>query len=183
MLPPITKKLTVAWDQAHAFRRFTEQIGTWWPLRTHSVGQARAETVVFEGRVGGRIIEKIRGGEESVWGTVTVWDPPGRIVFTWHPGDAPDKATEVEVRFESVPGGTQLVLVHSKWEALGVLASTARRGYPIGWTYVLAQWADRRWSPVVVAIAILQKVMMPIAGKLAERKLRKAAAQEAGARA
>ncbi len=181
MLPPITKTLTVAWDQAHAFRRFTEQMGTWWPLRSHSVGLARAETVVFEGRVGGRIIEKIRGGEESLWGTVTTWDPPRRVVFTWHPGGQPSEATEVDLTFMPVAGGTRLVLTHAKWEALGKLAKVARRGYPIGWTYVLAQWADRRWHPTVVMIGVLQRIMFPILGKLAERKMRKAAAAEARA--
>ena len=175
MLTPIRKTITVGWDQAQAFRRFTREIGAWWPLRSHSVGQGRAETVVFGEGLGGRIVEKIRGREECTWGTVTAWDPPRHVAFTWHPGDEPGRATQVELTFESVPQGTRLVLVHSRWEALGALGRMARRGYPIGWAYVLRLWADRRWSPVVLSLEVLQKLLAPLQRRMAERLERKAA--------
>jgi hypothetical protein len=77
-LTPLRKSITVPWTREAAFRRFTEQISEWWPLTTHSVGGKRAERVVFEERVGGRIYEVVRGGEEHTWGTVTRWEPPAR---------------------------------------------------------------------------------------------------------
>jgi hypothetical protein len=85
-LSPIVKVLTVKATPDRAFRRFTEEMASGWPLRTHSAGGEAAETVVMEGRVGGRIVERIRGGRPCVWGTVTAWEPPRRVAFTWHPG-------------------------------------------------------------------------------------------------
>ena len=174
MLTPIRKTIVVSWDQARAFHRFTAEIGAWWPLRSHSVGRERAETVVFEEGVGGRIVEKIRGGQECIWGTVTAWDPPRHVSFTWHPGDERERATQVELSFEPVPGGTRLVLVHSRWEALGALGKLARRGYPIGWAYVLRLWADRRSSPVVLVLEALQALLGPLQRRMAERAERRA---------
>jgi uncharacterized protein YndB with AHSA1/START domain len=175
VLTPIRKTIVVGWDQDRAFRRFTREIGAWWPLRSHSVGQERAETVIFGEGVGARIVERIRGGEECTWGTVTAWDPPRRVSFTWHPGDERERATQIDLSFEPVPGGTRLVLVHSRWEALGALATMARRGYPIGWAYVLRLWADRRRSPIVLGLDVLQKLLRPLQRRKAERIARKAA--------
>lgn len=141
---PIRKVLTVKATPDRAFRRFTAEMAAWWPLRSHSVGQAQAETVTMEGRVGGRIVERIRGGGESCWGTITAWEPPGRVAFTWHPGQDPATAQDVEVRFSSVPGGTRVELSHWGFERLGRMGRVARRGYPIGWEYVLGLYAERR---------------------------------------
>src|SRR5512134_1706543 len=98
--------------------KLTQGRATSGTLRSHSVGGDQAETVVFEDRPGGRIVERIKGGKECVWGTVKEWDPPRRVSFTWHPGRGPMEATLVELTFEPLPGGTRLLLVHSRWEAL-----------------------------------------------------------------
>lgn len=168
MLSPIRKSITVTWPRDVAFRRFTAEIATWWPLRTHSVGESRAETVIIEDRVGGRIYEKIRGGEESTWGIVTIWEPPHRVAFTWHPGQSPDLAQQVEVRFISDGPGTRLELTHSNWERLGKLAKRARRGYPIGWAYVLHLWAGRRNSLLVRSLDVLLWILAPLQRRMAK---------------
>ena len=67
-----------------AFRYFTDDIGSWWPLATYSVGGDRAATCAIEPRVGGRVVERTNDGATYVWGTVTSWDPPRRLSFTWH---------------------------------------------------------------------------------------------------
>ena len=141
---PLRKTVVVKAPPERAFHRFTAEIATWWPLRSHSVGQADAETVVLEGRVGGRIVERIRGGRECVWGTVTAWEPPARVAFTWHPGLEPERAQDVEIRFTPVDGGTRVELEHRGFERLGQMARRARRGYPIGWAYVLGLYAEKR---------------------------------------
>jgi uncharacterized protein YndB with AHSA1/START domain len=185
VLTPIRKTIVVSWDQARAFRRFTQEIGAWWPLRSHSVGQERSETVVFGEGLGGRIVERVRGGEDCTWGTVTAWDPPRHVAFTWHPGDDRERATLVELTFEPLPKGTRLVLLHSRWEALGTLAPMARRGYPIGWAYVLRLWADRRWSPIVLGLDVLQRLLRPLQRRKAlrlEQEARRAAATASGGR-
>jgi uncharacterized protein YndB with AHSA1/START domain len=168
-LPPVQRSIRVAWPPETAFRRFTAEMAAWWPLRTHSVGQERAETVVFEGRPGGRIFERIRGGEESTWGTVTAWDPPRRVAFTWHPGLTPQTAGDIELRFLPDGSGTRLELTHTGWERLGPIAAKVRRGYGIGWVYVLKHWAGQRSSLVVRTMDALSWALGPLQKRAAAR--------------
>ncbi|MGQ0648386.1 MAG: SRPBCC domain-containing protein [Gemmatimonadaceae bacterium] len=160
----------MSWTQQQSFERFTTGIATWWPLRSHSVGGENAQTVLFEPRVGGEIVEKIGGGKESLWGTVLEWDPPAHFAITWHPGRERNTAQRVDVHFVPDAGATRVELTHSGWEAMGKLAKVARRGYPMGWAYVLRLYADRRWSPVVVSIGTLQWLLQPLAKRLAEKE-------------
>jgi uncharacterized protein YndB with AHSA1/START domain len=146
LFTPLHKTVTVPWSQERAFTRFTTEIGSWWPLRTHSVGGAQSQRCVFEGRIGGQIYEETSNGTRHVWGTVLEWEPPSRAVFTWHPDRTPDTAQNIEVRFTSEGSGTRLELIHTGWERLGQEARKARRGYPMGWTYVLNHWAGRGGS-------------------------------------
>jgi hypothetical protein len=139
-LPPLVKRVTVPLSVEQAFRRFTEQMATWWPMETHSVGEKDTESVAFEGQVGGRIFETLRSGDTSVWGTVLVWEPFGRVVFTWHPGREPSSAQEVEVRFSAVDDQTEVVVTHRGWETLGDEASQMRSGYDKGWDFVLGRF-------------------------------------------
>jgi uncharacterized protein YndB with AHSA1/START domain len=164
---PVIKIVTVRANQSRAFSRFTSGIATWWPLPSHSVGGVNAETVVMDDHVGGRIVERIRGGAESVWGTITAWDPPYRVAFTWHPGDPPEKATNVEVRFVAIDSDrTRVELEHVGFERLGAMARKARRGYPIGWAYVLGLYAERR-GPFMFAVTGLTTALMWIARRRA----------------
>jgi hypothetical protein len=168
-LPPVRKSILVPWTPEASFRRFTAEIAAWWPLRSHSVGGDRAESVVFEDRVGGRIYERIRGGEESTWGTVTGWEPPGCVAFTWHPGHPPERAQQIEVRFTPEGTGTRLELVHEGWERFGAMAARVRRGYGVGWAYVLRLWAGRRGSPLVWGIDGLMWALGPLHRRFARR--------------
>lgn len=141
-LEAVRKSVNVAIPPEDAFRRFTEEMAIWWPLDTHSVGQADAETVVFEAREGGRILERMSDGRTAEWGTVLVYEPPGRVVFSWHPGRDPDGAQEVEVRFVAMEGGTRVDLVHRGWEILGERAEKLRSEYDRGWDFVLGRYTS-----------------------------------------
>jgi uncharacterized protein YndB with AHSA1/START domain len=135
----LRKTLEVAAPPERAFALFTEGIAGWWPVRTHSVAEERAETVVFEPGVGGRIYERTLDGDEHLWGTVTAWDPPGRVACTWHPGREPETAQEVEVRFEPLGSGTRVELVHTGWERLGDRAAAQFENYDGGWDFVFGE--------------------------------------------
>jgi len=135
----LRKTIEVAAAPDRAFRLFTEGMAGWGPMRTHSVGEDRAETVVFEPGVGGRIYERTLDGDQHVWGTVTAWEPPGRVVFTWHPGRGPDTEQDVEVRFEASGAGTRVELVHTGWERLGDRAAAVRENYDGGWDLVVGE--------------------------------------------
>lgn len=136
-IQPVRSEVVVPRPPDEAFRRFTAEIGTWWPAGTHSVAGEACRDVVMEGRVGGRLFEIDADGREEPWGEITAWEPPSRVAFTWHPGRSPATAQRVDVSFEPAEGGTRVVLVHSGWEALGEAAPDMRDQYVPGWEYVL----------------------------------------------
>jgi activator of Hsp90 ATPase-like protein len=138
----VRKALTVHASVEHSFAVFTGRMNDWWPLLTHSVAEERAESVTFEREEGGRVYETIRGGEESDWGRVLVWEPPHRFVMTWHPGRGAGEATEVEVRFSADGAFTRVELEHRGWEARGGRAQAVRDGYDRGWEPVLGRFVE-----------------------------------------
>ena len=133
---PIRRDTVVPRSPEEAFRVFTEGISTWWPLGRFSIYQDQAVSCGIEPRQGGMVWERSAGGERATWGTVIVWEPPHRLVVTWHPGREPETAQELEVRFRAVPGGTKVELEHRGWERLGAEAAEARQGYDGGWSVV-----------------------------------------------
>jgi uncharacterized protein YndB with AHSA1/START domain len=149
LVEPIVRTVTVRASVEDAFRVFTAEIGTWWPLETHSIAvdqglDQRAETLRVEARRGGRIDEVLEDGSTRGWGRVDVWEPPTRVVFSWKPNDLPTPPTEVEVRFTAEGGGTRVDLEHRGWDLLGQVAEEIRPLYASegGWTMVLGRYAD-----------------------------------------
>jgi len=139
----VRKSVTVPLAPADAFRLFTERMAAWWPLPTHSVYENEATGVVVEPRVGGRIYETTDDGRTSDWGVISAWEPGRRFATSWHPGNDPALATQVDVRFSHTPdGGTQVDLVHTGWEARGADAPTIAAGYDNGWRYVLGCFVE-----------------------------------------
>lgn len=149
-LPPIQRSVSVSWNQDVAFRRFTEDFGTWWPWRTHSIGGHCVQRIVFECRPGGLIFEEHADGRRFQWGTVLEFEPPRRVKFTWHPSRDASTAQEVEIRFEIEGSGTRVELISDKWENWGKNAHRARRGYDLGWNYILNVWTTRRTRKMAV---------------------------------
>jgi uncharacterized protein YndB with AHSA1/START domain len=136
-LPPIRREVLVASGREKAFEVFTARIGDWWPLATHSLHGAGG-SVAFED---GEIIERSAGGEVSVWGSVTRWDPPDAISFSWHPGRPDGRPTQVTVSFAAAGEQTLVTLEHSGWEVLDDPAA-ARDEYTSGWPAVLDGYRD-----------------------------------------
>lgn len=134
---PIHKSVTVRRGLEEAFALFTDGIAAWWPLATHSIFEERAKTAFLEGRAGGRLYETSVDGEEGLWGTVLVWEPPRRIVYSWHPGRGEETAQEVEILFTPGDDGTRVEVDHRGWER----APEKRTGYDTGWDLVLGRYA------------------------------------------
>ena len=91
-IEPITRSVTVACEPERAFRIFTEEMGSWWPVERFSRAKsdfegedAKVERVEFQTRVGGRILEDMSNGQTLPCGEVLEWDPPRRFVLAWHP--------------------------------------------------------------------------------------------------
>jgi hypothetical protein len=57
-IQPVVVAIDVRRGIEEAFRVFTAEIGAWWPVAAHSVEPDKVETVVLEGRVGGRLYER-----------------------------------------------------------------------------------------------------------------------------
>ena len=138
---PLVKGVLVPLPPARAFELFTDGISSWWPLGTHSVGRAEAVSVRVDGTVGGEIVETMSDGRTTVWGTVTAWEPPDLVAFTWHPGGDPVRATQVSVTFTQVSDGTRVELTHTGWEVLehGI---AMRENYDGGWELVLGHYTS-----------------------------------------
>jgi uncharacterized protein YndB with AHSA1/START domain len=117
-IEPIRLAFEVACPPERAFRTWTERIATWWPA-DHTVTAEDGLLVVLEPRVGGRLFERTRGGDEHDWGRVTAWEPPRRLAYTWHLRADRADATDVEIRFVAVGSGTRVEIEHRGWERLG----------------------------------------------------------------
>ena len=141
-IAPVRRSIHVDCSVEHAFEVFTARIGEWWPLATHSIGEADAETAVLEPREGGRLYERIRGGREAHWARVLDWQPPRRLVLEWKVDPNSPAPTEIEVRFEPEGDGTRVDLEHRGWERLGDRAAEARESYDSDWPMVLGRFAD-----------------------------------------
>ena len=136
----VRKSILVRCSPECAFETFTDGIRTWWPLETHSLGEARAVSAAVEGRVGGRLFEIWDDGSEHLWGTVSAWEPPRRLAVSWHVNADDPAPTEWEVRFEREGDGTRVELQHFGWERLGERARTVSEGYDTGWSRVLSRY-------------------------------------------
>jgi uncharacterized protein YndB with AHSA1/START domain len=147
VIEPIELSFDVACSPTHAFETWTARTSTWWPT-SHSVSTDRGLTVTFEPHVGGRIFERTPDGVEHDWGRVIAWDPPGRIVYSWHlRADAAD-ATEVEIRFQPASGGgTRVDIEHRGWERLGDRAAARRAGNEAGWSGLLPHFIQAVATP------------------------------------
>jgi uncharacterized protein YndB with AHSA1/START domain len=140
-IEPVRATVEVRRGIEEAFRVFTAEIASWWPVAGHSVEPGKVAVVVLEDRVGGRLYERWRDGGEADWGRVLAWEPPTRLLLAWSPN--PERPpTEVEVRFVAVEADhTRVELEHRGWERLGDLAAEARVSYDGGWPGVLDAYA------------------------------------------
>jgi len=134
-IAPIVKSVRVKAPPERAFELFTGSMHKWWGK---GVGERPFVAIVIEPRVGGRWYERDDQGNETQWGAVTLWSPPGRVLLAWQLNTRwkfdPDFSTELEIRFEAAPGGgTVVTLEHRQLERYGDEAqrhSDALRG---GW--------------------------------------------------
>jgi uncharacterized protein YndB with AHSA1/START domain len=145
-IAPVVKTVRVACSVELAFEVFTREIGSWWPVATHSLAGEQVRELVFEERAGGAVYEVAGDGERGHWATVLEWEPPSRLVLSWEvvPGRT---ATELAVRFSADGDGTRVDLEHRHWERLGAEGRSVRERYESGWDVVLAPYTARLGSP------------------------------------
>jgi len=139
MIEAVRKTVTVDCSVEEAFRVFTADAVSWWPVESHSIHETVSE-IVFEPEVGGEVYELSTAGDRGYWATVLEWDPPNRLVLAWNILRADVAPTEVEVRFLSDGKRTRVELEHRGWEALGDDGAAKRDDYDTGWDFVLGRF-------------------------------------------
>ncbi|MFG2061660.1 SRPBCC domain-containing protein [Micromonospora sp. NPDC048871] len=83
----------------------------------------------------------------TCWGRVLIWDPPGRLVFTWQigpdraPVPDPALASEVEVQFTPAAAGTLVEVTHRHFDRHGEAAEGYRQALTAGWSELLSRFA------------------------------------------
>jgi uncharacterized protein YndB with AHSA1/START domain len=140
-IPPVIRAAWVHRSPEDAFAVFSDEIGAWWPLPSHGLFGERSAAVVFRDQ---KLVEQSADGSEAVWAEVLEWEPPSRLVMTWHPGQDASDASQVEVVFEPEGDGTRVTIEHRGWEVFGDDGSNRRLGYvgPNAWGYVLDHFGD-----------------------------------------
>ena len=144
--PAAVASVEVPCDPDTAFAVFTADIGTWWKPGTRYWNDAeRGRELRFEPHVGGRLTEvsDLAAGTGFEIGRVLAWEPGKRLVFTWRQDDwGPSETTEVEVRFEAVPGGTRVTVEHGGWDRAPSAGPGLAEGYGHGWAELLGFFAQ-----------------------------------------
>jgi uncharacterized protein YndB with AHSA1/START domain len=150
-LPAATAEVTVDASPEEAFRIFTEEIGLWWRRGTpYWNDRERGLSVRIEPGVGGRFVEvyDLEEGSGFEVGRVTAWEPGRRLALTWTQVGWPQGvATDLEVTFEAVGGGTRVRLEQTGFERVGAEAARFLEGYAMGWKQVLGWFAARANAP------------------------------------
>ncbi|HLM64454.1 MAG TPA: SRPBCC domain-containing protein [Acidimicrobiales bacterium] len=142
----VSTAVEVAVDPATAFRVFTADMGAWYKDTPYSWNDPdRAVGIRIEPGVGGRWIEvwDAATGEGFTMGTITAWEAGRRLVMTYTSRRIPDPVTEIEVRFDPVPGGTRVTLEHRGFRNLPPDTAAEEVAHTrVGEPYLLAWLAD-----------------------------------------
>jgi uncharacterized protein YndB with AHSA1/START domain len=147
VIAPVRKTVRVKAPIARAFDVFTSGLSRWWP-HDHGVGKKPIQKVLMEPRLGGRWLEISEDGTETSVATITLWEPPHRLVLIWQINAQwkPDLAmkSEVDVRFTADGQDATLVeLVHHKFETMGVEAGASmRKDVDRGWPGLIERYAQ-----------------------------------------
>jgi uncharacterized protein YndB with AHSA1/START domain len=143
-IEPILRTIEVNAPPARAFELFTRHIGQWWP--TKGIGKNPRVAIILEPHVGGQWLERDAQGNETHWGKVLAWEPPGRLLLGWQIDSAwsydPEFLTEVELTFAPTrAGGTLVTLEHRNLERFGDDAARHAEQLGGGWPTRLAEFA------------------------------------------
>jgi len=143
VIEAVRKTITVECVVEEAFRVFTKDAISWWPLDSHSIHGDEVKEIVFEEREGGEIYEVTADGRRGHWASVLEFEPPNRIVLAWNILERESSPTEVEVRFTLDGNATRVDLEHRGWEAVEEDSEAKRDNYDSGWDHVLGFYERR----------------------------------------
>jgi uncharacterized protein YndB with AHSA1/START domain len=143
VIEAVRKTITVDCVVEEAFRVFTADAVSWWPIDSHSIHGDEVQEIVFEEREGGEVYEVTADGKKGHWASVLAWEPPNRLVLAWNILERETVPTEVEVRFTAEGDRTRVDLEHRGWEAVAEDRAEKRESYDTGWDHVLGVYRGR----------------------------------------
>ena len=122
-MPDVTLEATVPLPPAPAFDIFVDGMDVWWPRRgvfpySFAPETTRPLRIRFDGRKGGRYYETFADGSEYVIGTISVWNPPAELAYSWR-DPAWDGSTEIRLRFDAAGDGTRVTYTQDGFESAG----------------------------------------------------------------
>jgi uncharacterized protein YndB with AHSA1/START domain len=130
----LERRIALSCSPAHAFRVFTTMTDLWWP-RHHR--RTAAATMVFEPKLGGRLLERGPDGSDWVIGTITSFEPPEHLSFDWFPG-SPAAPTTVDIAFREASAGTEIAITHRALSEGAIAAWPAKVAlFERGWDAIL----------------------------------------------
>jgi len=143
-IEPVVRSVQVNGAPERAFNLFTSRMGLWWPTGK-TVAAAPHVEIVIEPFAGGAWLERDADGNETRWGKVLAWEPPGRLLLGWQLNsqwryDA-DFLTEVELTFAREGAGTLVTLEHRNLERFGADGSKVAEQVGGGWPRFLGEYA------------------------------------------
>ena len=133
-----------------AFSVFTDEIASWWDP-DHHILEGELADMVFEPRVGGRVLDRGIDGSECAWARVLVFERPDRFVISWDISPSwelehdLERTSEVEVRFVAEGAErTRVELEHRNLDRHGEGWEEMRDsvGSPDGWAGHLRAFAS-----------------------------------------
>lgn len=147
-IAPVRKSIVVTASPDLAFEVFTAGIERWWP-KAHGIGKTPLRESIIEPFVGGRWYTRHEDAEEAVIGHVRIWKPAEQFVVSWEisadwkPDSQVAFASEVDVRFTALAGGsTRVDLEHRNFERMQAPGGEKmRREVDNGWPSLLDLYA------------------------------------------
>lgn len=133
---PIAHQVLLGCSPQDARSAWTDHLGEWWPLATHSVHGPDAALQVLDGA----ITETVAGHPPAPWGQISS-DTDGDLHVSWRAGVSEAEATWFWLTFAptATEGTCLLRLQHGGWER----RSDEMRGqYRRGWPVVLDALSD-----------------------------------------
>ncbi|MEZ5175310.1 MAG: SRPBCC domain-containing protein [Acidimicrobiia bacterium] len=136
----VRETVSVKADRATVFDAYVNEMSAWWPWKgrfTYSFAPegTSPESIILEGRLGGRFFERFADGTEHQIGTVTSWRPPDEVAYTWEVEGWRNPST-ITVRFVDDGDATTVVVEHTR-----LPDAESERGYSEGHREILAKFA------------------------------------------
>ncbi len=123
-MPDVQLNFSLPLPPQEAFDVFVNQMDLWWPRRgafpySFAPETTRPQHIRFEAQAGGRYYETFADGSEYIIGSITTWQPPTQLAYTWRDPTWQGETT-ITVRFMPSGDGADVIYTQSGFAEAGV---------------------------------------------------------------